>query len=114
MGSCGGRSGPPGEWVRHFARLSAATGIDPLRLVEIDEADGSMLRALEEAHRERRTPEMELLRLILKRVDLLWRQTVVFNGGQEPDPIEVLLPGEKAKKKSLRGVAAKAMANLRG
>lgn len=73
-----------------------------------------MLRALEEAHQERRTPEMDLLRLIVQRVDLLWRQTVVVHGADEPDPIEVLLPGEKRKKKSLRGIAAEAMAHLRG
>lgn len=92
--------------------MSAITGIDPIRLAEIDELDGSMLVALEEAHKERRTPEMELLRLAVRRIDLLWRQLVVTHGGEEPEPIEVLLPGEKPKKKSLRGVAAKAMAQL--
>src|SRR5690606_24549702 len=73
-----------------------------------------MLVALEEAHKERRTPEMELLRLAVRRIDLLWRQLVVTHGGEEPEPIEVLLPGEKPKKKSLRGVAAKAMAQMGG
>lgn len=80
-----------------------------MRLAEIDEADGSMLVALEAAHAERRTPEMELMRLVVRRIDLLWRQMVVSAGGEEPDPIEVLLPGEKKQKRSLRGVALKAL-----
>lgn len=68
-----------------------------------------MLRALEEEYAKRRTPEMELLRLLVRRVDLLWRQTVVNAGGESPDPIEVRLPGEPKPKKSLRGVAVKSM-----
>ena len=68
-----------------------------------------MLRALEEEHAKRRTPEMELLRLIVKRVDLLWRQSIVDGGRESPDPIEVLLPGEQKPKKSLRSVAVKSM-----
>lgn len=71
-----------------------------------------MLTALAEGHAKRRTPEMELLRLVLQRIDLLWRQTVVVNGGNEPDPIEVLLPGETKKKTSLRDIAAKALAHI--
>lgn len=71
-----------------------------------------MLVALGEEYAKRRTPEMDLLRLLVRRVDLIWRQMVVFRGGEEPDPIEVLLPGEERPKKSLRGVALKALNHL--
>jgi hypothetical protein len=45
--------------------------------------------------------------LLIRRVDLLWRQTVVNAGGQDPDPIVILRPGEKPKKKPLRGVVSR-------
>lgn len=57
---------------------------------------------------------MELMRLLIRRVDLIWRQMVAFRGGDPPDAIEVRLPGEKPPpKKSLRSVAAQAMQNMR-
>jgi len=58
-----------------------------------------MLVALEQAWSNRRTPEMELTRALIRRVDLLWRQTVVNQGGEDPGPLEILLPGEKRPEK---------------
>ena len=53
-----------------------------------------MLAALEAAHRDRWTRNEELLRTIALKVDLLWRQTVVIHGGEEPEPLSLPRPGE--------------------
>lgn len=76
--------------------------------------DGSMLAALEAAHRDRWTRNEELLRTIALRVDLLWRQTVVLAGGEEPDALSLPRPGESPPPKpSLRDTALRALAHLR-
>ncbi len=73
-----------------------------------------MLAALEAAHRDRWTRNEELLRTIALRVDLLWRQTVVVNGGEDPEPLSLPRPGETPPPApSLRDRARQAMAHLR-
>lgn len=76
--------------------------------------DGTMLAALEAAHRDRWTHNEELLRTIALRVDLLWRQSVVFAGAEPPDPLRLPRPGEAPPAKpSLRETARQAMAHMR-
>ncbi len=71
-----------------------------------------MLAALEVAHRDRWTRNEELLRTIALRVDLLWRQIVVVNGGEDPEPLSLPRPGDAPPSKpSLRDVARQAMAH---
>ena len=71
-----------------------------------------MLAALEVAHRDRWTRNEDLLRTIALRVDLLWRQIVVANGGEDPEPLSLPRPGDAPPSKpSLRDVARQAMAH---
>lgn len=79
----------------------------------IDESDGSMLAALEEAHVSHRTDETLLLKQVVERVDLLWRQRVVDGNRDAPEPLEIRLPGDKPpKKKPLRGVVSRMMRGM--
>ncbi|RTL08426.1 MAG: hypothetical protein EKK62_07660 [Acidimicrobiia bacterium] len=73
-----------------------------------------MTEGLEQAAGERWTNTDELLRTLIGRVDLVWRQLVVNAGGDAPDPIEVLRPGEQRKKASNQGFGALARSLLRG
>lgn len=70
-----------------------------------------MTEGLEQAAGERWTNTDELLRTLIGRVDLVWRQLVVNAGGDAPDPIEVLRPGEKRQKKAggMRSIAQRMM-----
>ena len=69
-----------------------------------------MAEGLEQAAGERWTASDELLRTAVLRLDLIWRQLVVNAGGDPPEPLEVLRPGEKKVKPSgLRSLAQRAM-----
>jgi hypothetical protein len=69
-----------------------------------------MTEGLEQAAGERWTNTDELLRTLIGRVDLVWRQLVVNAGGDAPDPIEVLRPGEQRQKTGgMRSIAQRMM-----
>lgn len=76
--------------------------------------DGTMLAALEAAHRDRWTRNEELLRTIALQIDRLFRQTVIGLGGEEPERLSLPRPGETPPPApSLRDRARQAMAHLR-
>ena len=85
--------------------MSVATGIDPLRLDEIDRWHPGMLDALTEAHRGRDS-QTELTRVLIEQMRLVWRQMVVNGSGgkvEDPGPLDLPRPGEPQKKKQSGG-----------
>lgn len=70
-----------------------------------------MAEGLEQAAGERWTTTDELLRTLILRTDLVYRQLFVSAGNEDPGPIEVLRPGES---KPRQGMASMARRLLRG
>lgn len=74
--------------------MSVATGIDPLRLAEIDEADGSLLGALIDATAERWTHNDELLAQTVELLQAVVRNQFAQVGAEPPPFVPVRRPGQ--------------------
>lgn len=64
-----------------------------------------MAEGLEQAVGERWTTTDELLRTLIQQINLVWRQLVVNAGGDAPEPIVVLRPGEKPQRQGMASMA---------
>jgi len=83
----------------------------------VDAEMPQMLDLLDEATRNRRTPEMELLRVVAQQTNAVFRQLYVTAGGETPpDPLDLRLPGDPppTKRSPMRDAARRAMRGMRG